>query len=94
MTYEELAELIATAQQFQSELGDIEIKTAQRGTPQRLHESLSAFANRSGGGVILLGVDFRRASNLLRKLQDEGFLKRTGQGRWSRYDLIHSINNL
>lgn len=61
MTYEELAELIATAQQFQSELGDIEIKTAQRGTPQRLHESLSAFANRSGGGVILLGLDENRS---------------------------------
>ena len=46
---------------FQSELGDIEVKAAQRGTPQRLFESLSAFANRTGGGVILLGLDESRA---------------------------------
>ncbi len=42
-------------------MGDIEVKAAQRGTPQRLFESLSAFANRTGGGVILLGLDENRA---------------------------------
>ena len=62
MTHEELLELIRSVQRFQSELGDIEVKAAQRGTPQRLFESLSAFANRTGGGVILLGLDENRAS--------------------------------
>jgi len=61
MTHEELLELIRSVQRFQSELGDIEVKAAQRGTPQRLFESLSAFANRTGGGVILLGLDENRA---------------------------------
>ena len=61
MTKEELPELIATVQRFQSELNDVEVKSAQRGTPQRLYESLSAFANRTGGGVILLGLDENRA---------------------------------
>jgi len=61
MTHEELLELIRSVERFQSELGDIEVKAAQRGTPQRLFESLSAFANRTGGGVILLGLDENRA---------------------------------
>ncbi|MGH8760268.1 MAG: ATP-binding protein [Burkholderiales bacterium] len=60
MTREELLQLIAEVQQLQSELNDVEIKTAQGGTPQRLHEPLSAFANRPGGGVILFGLDERR----------------------------------
>jgi ATP-dependent DNA helicase RecG len=61
MTQDELLELIRSVQRFQSELGDTEVKSAQRGTPQRLFESLSAFANRTGGGVILLGLDENRA---------------------------------
>ena len=56
MTRKELLQLIAEIQQHQSELDDVEIKSAQRGTPKRLYESLSAFANRTGGGVILLGL--------------------------------------
>jgi len=65
MTNEELRELIATVQRFQSELNDVEVKAAQRGTPQRLYESLSAFANRTGGGVILLGLDENRAFEVI-----------------------------
>lgn len=57
MTREEILELIADVQQLQSELDDIEVKSARGGTPQRLYEPLSAFANRTGGGVILLGLD-------------------------------------
>ena len=57
MTREELLELIAAVQRSQGELNDVEVKAAQQGTPQRLYESVSAFANRVGGGVILLGLD-------------------------------------
>ncbi len=60
MTREELLQLIAEVRQHQSELDDVEIKTAQGGTPQRLYEPISAFANRPGGGVILFGLDERR----------------------------------
>ena len=65
MTNEELLEMIVTVQRFQSESNDVEVKTAQRGTPQRLYESLSAFANRMGGGVILLGLDENRAFEVI-----------------------------
>jgi ATP-dependent DNA helicase RecG len=60
MSREEILELIADVQQLQSELDDIEVKSARGGTPQRLYEPLSAFANRTGGGVILFGLDESR----------------------------------
>ena len=60
MTRDELLQLIAEVQQHQSELDDVEVKSAQRGTPQRLFEPLSAFANRTGGGVMLFGLDERQ----------------------------------
>ncbi len=59
MTREELLLLIAEVQQTKCELADIEVKSAHGGTP-RLFESLSAFANRPEGGVILLGLDENR----------------------------------
>src|SRR3990167_5553098 len=60
MNREELLQLIAEAQQHQCELDDVEVKLAQHGTPQRLFESLSAFANRTGGGGILFGIDEKK----------------------------------
>lgn len=57
LTHEELLELISEVQQHKSELDDIEVKSAHKGTPHRLCESLSAFANSSGGGVLILGLD-------------------------------------
>ena len=40
---------VAEVQRRQSELEAVEVKSAHGGTPQRLYESLSALANRSGG---------------------------------------------
>ena len=59
LTPTELRELIEEVQHLHSELDDVEVKTAQGGTPQRLYEVLSAFANRPGGGLLLLGI-FKR----------------------------------
>jgi ATP-dependent DNA helicase RecG len=41
----------------QSEVNKVEVKAARGGTPQRLYESLSAFANLTGGGVLLFGLN-------------------------------------
>ncbi len=60
MTHNELLELIVEVGQLQSEFDDVEVKSARGGTPQRLYEPLSAFANRTGGGVILFGLDESR----------------------------------
>jgi ATP-dependent DNA helicase RecG len=76
VTREELLQLIAEVQQLQSELDDVEVKTAQGGTPQRLYEPISAFANRPSGGVILFGLDERRNFEIVgvgdaQRLQEE-----------------------
>lgn len=57
MTLEELRQLVAEVQKRRSELDNIEVKAARGGTPRRLYEPLSAFANRTGGGVLLFGLD-------------------------------------
>jgi hypothetical protein len=46
MTRDDLKQLIAEVQRRQSELDNVEVKTARGGTPKRLYEALSAFANR------------------------------------------------
>ena len=76
MTHTELIELIEEVQHLHSELDDVEVKTAQGGTPQRLFEVFSAFANRPGGGLLLLGLDERRSFQVVgvgdaHRLQEE-----------------------
>lgn len=57
MTLEELRQLVAEVQKRRSELDNVEVKAARGGTPRRLYEPLSAFANRTGGGVLLFGLN-------------------------------------
>lgn len=49
-------ELLKSLRDRGSELEDIEVKDAAGGTPTRLWQSLSALANRPGGGVLILGL--------------------------------------
>ncbi|MFN3331723.1 MAG: ATP-binding protein [Caldilinea sp.] len=76
LTQTELLELIEEVQHLNSELDDVEVKKAQGGTPQRLYEVFSAFANRPGGGILLLGIDEQRAFKVVgvgdaHRLQEE-----------------------
>jgi ATP-dependent DNA helicase RecG len=57
MNKSEAIELIEAVRNDEFEDAEVEVKRAQRGLPQRLFETLSAFANQPGGGVILLGID-------------------------------------
>jgi len=57
MNAQEALELLEAVRRGEYEDAGLEVKRAQRGLPQRLFETLSAFANQVGGGVILLGVD-------------------------------------
>lgn len=57
MTKEELKEIIDEVVKRQSESDHVEVKAARHGTPKRLYEPVSAFANQAGGGMILFGLD-------------------------------------
>lgn len=57
MTEEGLKELIEELRLAETDLSNIEAKRAERDLPKRLWESLSAFANTTGGGTIVLGLD-------------------------------------
>ena len=57
MTLEELKKLVSEIHSAQSESDTVEVKTAKGGTPKRLYEAMSAFANHTGGGIILFGLD-------------------------------------
>lgn len=58
MTRDELLTLIDKVQHHQCEFDAVEVKAAAGGVP-RVRESLSAFANRNGGGILLFGLDER-----------------------------------
>lgn len=57
MTSDELRELLDQLQRQGTELTNVEAKRAKDGVPKRIWETLSAFANTPGGGVLMLGVD-------------------------------------
>lgn len=59
MTRKQLLAIIADLQAHVCELDDLEVKTARGGTPARLYEDISGFAD-SSGGVLLFGLDERR----------------------------------
>lgn len=57
MTLAELLEMIEALRATEGDTVHIEAKKASTDLPRRLWETLSAFSNTPGGGVIILGVD-------------------------------------
>lgn len=57
MTNEELTELIELLRRRGTDLEYVEAKSSAQALPKRLWETLSAFANQRGGGVVILGLD-------------------------------------
>jgi ATP-dependent DNA helicase RecG len=55
----ELKDLIAEITDQKCEKQCIELKEASGGTPKRLYDTLSAFANQRGGGTIVFGISER-----------------------------------
>jgi len=60
MQAEDLLRLINEVQKLQCETQTLEVKAARQGCPTRLFDSLSAFSNQDGGGIILFGLDEKR----------------------------------
>ncbi len=57
MLSEELLTLVQDIRTKQCEMNTIEVKKAKSGTPHRLYDTLSSFANQNGGGIIIFGID-------------------------------------
>lgn len=60
MTEEELRKLLDTVQRRGCEGQTLEIKAAHEGCPEKLYDSISAFANQDEGGTLLFGLDERQ----------------------------------
>ena len=54
---EELNRLVDRIVHHRCEMQNVELKKAEKGTPERLYDTLSGFSNQSGGGVIVFGID-------------------------------------
>ncbi|MGN0205214.1 MAG: ATP-binding protein [Coprococcus sp.] len=57
MTTEELLEKLQIIQKMKCETQTLELKSAERGCPKRLYDSLSSFSNQDEGGIIVFGID-------------------------------------
>lgn len=53
----ELRELVEKIQKQKIETQRIELESAHEGCPKRLYDSLSAFSNQDGGGMLIFGID-------------------------------------
>ena len=56
MLTEELRNLIDKLLARKCEMQNIELKSAFGGTPEKLYDTLSGFANQSGGGIVIFGL--------------------------------------
>jgi len=57
MTSEELFEKLDMIQKMRCETCSLEIKSAEKGCPKHLYDTLSSFSNQDNGGIIIFGVD-------------------------------------
>lgn len=57
MTSEELLEKLNEIQKMKCESQILELKSAEKGCPSRLYDTLSSFSNQDNGGIIVFGVD-------------------------------------
>jgi len=57
MQTEDLHKLVDKIQRLQCEMQTVELKSADKGCPTRLYDTLSSFANQDEGGIIIFGLD-------------------------------------
>lgn len=60
MLEDELRELIEKIQTHRCESQTVEVKSAHRGCPERLYDTISSFSNQDDGGVFVFGLDERQ----------------------------------
>ena len=57
MTIEQMQAILARIQVLKSETQNLEYKTAAKGEPHKLYDTLSSFSNQDEGGIIVFGID-------------------------------------
>lgn len=57
MQAETLKKLALDIKRLKTETQTIELKTANKGCPTRLFDTLSSFSNQDEGGIIIFGID-------------------------------------
>ena len=57
MQSEDLKKLVIDICNKKSEMQTIELKSAEKGCPTRLFDTLSSFSNQDEGGIIIFGID-------------------------------------
>lgn len=57
MTSEELYDILNLIQKNRCETSTLELKSAEKGCPKHLYDTLSSFSNQDDGGIIVFGVD-------------------------------------
>ncbi len=65
MQTEDLRKLVDKIQRLQCEMQTVELKSANKGCPTRLYDTLSSFANQDEGGVIVFGIDERKGFDVV-----------------------------
>lgn len=56
MLSEQLVNMVEEIRRKKCEMQNIELKTAKKGAPERLYDTLSSFSNQDGGGIIIFGI--------------------------------------
>ncbi len=81
MLEQELRDLLLKIQQRKCEEQTLEVKAANKGCPERLYDTFSAFANQNEGGTLVFGLDEKQdfakvgvydAQDLQKKLMEVG----------------------
>ena len=57
MTIEQMQAILAQIQVLKSETQNMEYKTAAKGEPHKLYDTLSSFSNQDEGGIFILGLE-------------------------------------
>lgn len=57
MTEGDLKLLVKKIKNLNSEFQNTEVKCAEKGTPEKLYDTLSSFSNQDDGGIIIFGLD-------------------------------------
>lgn len=57
MTIEQMQAILARIQVLKAETQNMEYKTAAKGEPHKLYDTISSFSNQDEGGIIIFGVD-------------------------------------